>query len=229
MKRWIKYQSVGANNNSIANRLRKKRMGIVKDLMERKFSDILRNGGTIRTLDIGGTYSYWKSMHFEYFDRMDITIVNIIPIDIPDDASNVRSIVGDATNLSEFNDQSFDFVFSNSCIEHVGKMDEWKKMASEMKRLSKVIYLQTPNRYFPIEPHFLFPMYQFLPESIRIAMLRRFVLGHMRKRPDKEQAREAVNSINLLSLKDLNTLFPESKIYRERLWGLTKSFMVIME
>lgn len=86
---------------------------------------------------------------------------------IPPEYDNISSVSGDATDLREYEDKSFNLVFSNSVIEHVGDFTAQRKMAKEMMRVGKHCYLQTPNRYFPLEPHFLFPCFQFLPIRLR--------------------------------------------------------------
>ncbi len=62
-----------------------------------------------------------------------------------------------------FADQSFDLVFSNSVIEHVGSRDTQARFASEIARVGKLFWLQTPNRYFPIEQHLWTPLVHWLP------------------------------------------------------------------
>ncbi|MBC8844888.1 class I SAM-dependent methyltransferase, partial [Escherichia coli] len=75
-----------------------------------------------------------------------------------------------ATDLSEIDDQQFDIVFSNSVIEHLYTWENQEKMAKEVLRVGKYHFIQTPNYWFPIEPHWVFPFFQFLPKSIRIRL-----------------------------------------------------------
>lgn len=96
-------------------------------------------------------------------------------------------------------------------------------MAAEVQRVGKNYYIQTPNYWFPIEPHFVFPFFQFLPKSVRIHLLMNFNLGNFRKFEYKNQAANIVDEIKLLSSKELKLLFPSSKLYREKIFGLTKS------
>jgi Methyltransferase domain len=44
-------------------------------------------------------------------------------------------------------------------------------------RVAKRYFVQTPNRYFPIEPHFLFSGFQFLPLPVKRWLLMLFSLG----------------------------------------------------
>ncbi|MGL1255153.1 methyltransferase domain-containing protein, partial [Vibrio parahaemolyticus] len=71
-----------------------------------------------------------------------------------------QSITGNATDLSGINDQQFDIVFSNSVIEHLYTWENQEKMAKEVLRVGKYHFIQTPNYWFPIEPHWVFPFFQ---------------------------------------------------------------------
>ena len=80
-------------------------------------------------------------------------------------------------------------------------------------------YVQTPNRWFPIEPHYQLPLFQFLPRRVRMALNRRFTLGW--------QAKGQWEEITLLSARDLKRLFPGAEIHREKVLGLTKSLIAV--
>ena len=123
-------------------------------------------------------------------------------------------------------DASFDVVFSNSVIEHVGTYQDQIQMAKEVRRVGKRYFVQTPNKYFPLEPHFLFPLFQFLPINIRVLLLQNFKLGWFSKTPDKVKAREIVESIRLLDKREFISLFPNAELYEEKIFGMTKSFVV---
>jgi hypothetical protein len=111
-------------------------------------------------------------------------------------------------------------------IEHVGGLKDQHRMADEIKRVGKRYFIQTPNLYFPMEPHFLFPMFQFFPLWLKIWLISHYDLGWYVKTPEKEKALEIVKSIRLLCKKELYELFPGAIIYREKFLGLTKSFIV---
>jgi Methyltransferase domain len=132
-------------------------------------------------------------------------------------APNVTVVQGDATKLP-FADGEFDVAFSNSVIEHV-PLELQPAFASEIQRVATRYFVQTPNRYFPIEPHYQLPLFQFLPEGVRKALNRRFTLGW--------QARGQWEQIDLLSSSDLGRLFPDAEIHRERILGLSKSLIAV--
>jgi hypothetical protein len=98
-------------------------------------------------------------------------------------------------------------------------------MAEEVRRVGKRYFVQTPNRYFPLEPHFLFPFFQFLPIKVRVWLLQNFKLGWIEKTPDLQKATEIVESIRLLGKREFLSLFPHAHLYEEKVFGMTKSFV----
>lgn len=80
---------------------------------------------------------------------------------------DVQPLAGDATDLREFGDSSFDVVFSNSVIEHLFTFENQRRMAREVQRVGKAFWVQTPNFWFPMEPHFHVPGWQWMPRDTR--------------------------------------------------------------
>jgi SAM-dependent methyltransferase len=118
--------------------------------------------------------------------------------------------------MPKFDTGSFDVVFSNSVIEYVGAFSDQERMASEVLRVGKRYYVQTPNRFFPIEPHFLLPGFQFLPRWMKVAMIQRFALGWYDRAATREEACCLADEIRLLRRGELRRLFPGGKIMEER-------------
>ena len=202
--------------SSISTRLRRRRFS--------RFTKLLGLlPGRLRILDVGGTESFWRNMGV--FDaRVEIVLLNL---DAPSPTmANVRSRRGDARDLSQFADGSFDIVFSNSVIEHVGGRADQQLMAAEIRRVARRYFVQTPNYFFPFEPHFLTPGFQFLPVAARAWLVRRFRLGWFAREPDLQRSLEIADSIRLLTRSELREMFPGATIASERFCGLTKSFMV---
>lgn len=112
-------------------------------------------------VDLGGSPATWAGLTFP--ER--ITIVNLKER-APDTALDGRShyVRADAL-LTPFPDQVFDLAFANSVIEHVGDTKQQETFASEMLRLGKRVYCQTPNRWFPVEPHYLALLVHWLPRN----------------------------------------------------------------
>ena len=203
--------------NSLASRMRSKRA----QRFQKAIEAIPR---PLNILDVGGDQAVWESIGFVDQPDIWITLLNIERRETS--YKNVVSILGDARNMHEFRNGQFDVVYSNSVIEHVGGIEDMRKMAREIQRVGKWYFIQTPNLYFPIEPHFVFPLFQFLPISWRVYLVRHFNLGWIRREPDRERAEREVRSINLLSKTQLRSLFPDANVAAERFFGFTKSFMV---
>ena len=73
-------------------------------------------------------------------------------------------MAGDGRALP-FRDEAFDVVFSNSVIEHVGDAASQRRFAREVARVGRAYWVQTPNRWFPVEQHLLTPLVHWLPKS----------------------------------------------------------------
>src|SRR5882757_2100604 len=107
----------------------------------------------VNVLDVGGTTAYWLDLEPVWHGRpITFTLVNLQPEPIAD--PRFRSLVADCRNLDQFADNAFDVVHSNSVIEHVGRWGDMRRMAHEVRRLAPRYFVQTPNFWFPIEPHF---------------------------------------------------------------------------
>jgi hypothetical protein len=206
------------NKQSFAYRARRKRLAHLLELIDAAPKPL-------RILDVGGTDSFWKMMELDERDDLRFTVLNIFPAEQPDE--RFRWIVGDARDLSQFGDGEFDLVFSNSVIEHVGGFADQQRMADEIRRVGQRYFVQTPNRYFPIEPHFLFPGFQFLPERTKVFLLKRFKLGWYPKAQTEEEAVGYAREIQLLNRREFTQLFPDARMIDERVAGLVKSFMAV--
>ena len=202
--------------DSMASRMRRKRFALFLSLLESV-------EGPVRILDIGGTQQFWNVMMGSEPTRLRITLLNVVHQTVS--SSAFVSAVGDARHLEGIGDGEFDVVFSNSVIEHVGTYEDQRRMADEVRRVGKRYFVQTPNRRFPIEPHFLFPFFQYLPVAARAWLLSSFNVGWYRRIPDKQAARREVESIQLLTRSRFAKLFPGATLYEEKILGLTKSFV----
>lgn len=201
---------------SISSRMRSRR--------RRRFLEMLA-GRSVRLLDIGGTNRFWESWGLAGDPRISITLLN----QAPDEGHhpNITSVVGAATDVWQFENGSFDIVFSNSTIEHLFTFDAQQAMAREVRRLAPSYYVQTPNFWFPIEPHFLTLGWQYLPTRVRVEILRRRSMGLRGRTPDPAAARRVVEEIRLLRPSEMRLLFPDAELWRERVGPLVKSLVAI--
>jgi hypothetical protein len=169
-------------------------------------------------LDVGGTFTFWEGT------IRKVTIVN--PLMQPGTVGNVACVPGDGRKLP-FKDKSFSLVFSNSVIEHMSKSD-MKNFASELIRVGRAVYCQTPNRWFPYDTHYIAFFWHWWPRLLHNYFIARYLTGWgWVFKPDRKHVEEWANEVNLLGEKDLRSLFPDCRIEEERFLGMTKSFVVI--
>ena len=175
----------------------------------------------MRVLDLGGTVEWWRRAA----DRPShVTVVNLLEPGTPD-LPWVTPLLGDACDPPPIvTEGTYDLVFSNSLIEHVGGHAKRTALAQVVRDSAPCHWVQTPYRYFPVEPHFLFPGFQFLPLAARARILQGWPLVHT-----KPQGRiGAINTAQwteLLSGTELRAYFPDSVVLHERVAGLTKSLI----
>jgi hypothetical protein len=122
--------------------------------------------------------------------------------------------------------QPFDLVFSNSLIEHLGGHRPRRRFADLVASLAPRHVIQTPYRYFPIEPHWMFPGFQFLPVSARCRLAPRWKMG-MTYEWERRAATNEVMGTELLTVSDMRAYFPDSKIIFERVGTVPKSMLAI--
>jgi SAM-dependent methyltransferase len=198
-------------------RLRKRRFLFFKELL----SAIPR---PVTILDVGGSPWFWESMGFHKENDIRLTLVNLMRLET--DQPNFNSIVQDARDMRQFKDKEFDIVFCNSLFEHIVDADDRALISNEIRRVAKRYFIQTPNRYFPIEPHSFMPFFQFFPLRLKIWLLAHLDMGWYKKLKDKDKAREVADSVRLLDRKEIKGLFPEASVYEEKFLWLTKSFVM---
>ncbi|OEK06754.1 class I SAM-dependent methyltransferase [Roseivirga misakiensis] len=207
--------AISENKNSLGSKFRQKRFRYFLKLLSSVESD------PIRILDVGGKESFWVLNQFHQRKDVQITLLNLEASDLKYD--NFSSVRGDATDLSEYAENSFDLVFSNSVIEHLHSFENQIKMAKECQRVGIKHFIQTPNRYFFMEPHYLLPFFQFLPKKLQYFILTKTKVSRLKKW-NASFARQYIDEIRLMSKSEMSKLFPGSILYREKFLWMSKSF-----
>jgi len=174
-------------------------------------------------LDVGGTWRWWKDMQP---CTSQITIVNLDATHQSEvEQAGYRFMAADGCALP-FADQSFDLSFSNSVIEHVGDASARQRFAHEMLRCGRSLYLQTPNKWFFVEPHLIAPFIHWLPFALTRRLVRWCSIWGWVNRPDQATIDAFLKDINLVDRTELEALFPGCQIGAEKFLGMTKSFIV---
>ncbi len=188
----------------------------------RVFAQAFEITGQTRVLDVGGTPELWGLLPVQ----PRVTILNL-PRAAPGRSS--FDLVFASGCALPFADRSFDIAFSNSVIEHVGDPASQRRFADEIRRVARGYFVQTPNRWFPVEPHLLTPLIHFLPPSWQGPIVRRFTVWQWMERPSEDRRAfyiaHYLNDIRLLSHGDMSRLFPDATVLRERWLGWTKSLI----
>jgi Methyltransferase domain len=184
-----------------------------------RFEEIFALPPGTRIIDLGGTSEIWNLVR----TPLDITIVNLPGADARKKSLKSHHrftfVEGDATRLHEYADNSFDIVFSNSVIEHVGGEENERKFASETRRLAPSYFVQTPSVYFPIEVHTGMPFWWIIP---------RFIRARVHKRWEKTLPawNEMIAGTTVLSRHQLQSYFQDGTMGTERVLGIPKSYYV---
>jgi Methyltransferase domain len=174
-------------------------------------------------IDLGGTAETWLRADVR---PASVHVVNLEP-EAPSRVPWIRSDQADACDLpAHIRSASYDLVFSNAVIEHVGGHAQRMKFAKAVHRLAPRHWIQTPYRYFPIEPHWLFPGFQFLPVTVRARISQSWPLTHTRS-IGREQGLSAAMGVELIGRSEMAFYFPASVLKSERMAGLVKSLIAI--
>jgi SAM-dependent methyltransferase len=178
-----------------------------------------------RVLDLGGGGFFWRLAVELGLPIPKVMIINLQPQqeELP---ASVRWVVGDA-RASGFADSTFDVVFCNSLIEHMGAREEQVRLANEVRRLGRCYFVQTPDKRFPVEPHFLTPFVHWFPKQVRIRIIRNFTIRGLLSRPSPDRCRRIADEISLLSPTDMRELFPDGEMFVERFAGIPKTIIAV--
>ena len=213
------------NKKSFSARARAKRVKLFADYLSR----LKENNLTV--LDIGGTINFWK-MNADFIPQNLIKAIDVV--NLPPSKQKSMEINGIELNMYEGNAldlktlrlNHYDIVHSNSVIEHVGNLKQQLIMANSVKKLGRFYWVQTPAKYFPIEPHFYVPFFSYLPLWVRTLLHKNFDLGFMRKEADWLKARIACEQTRLLTKSELRAIFSNYRIIDEKFSFLIKSHIV---
>lgn len=177
-------------------------------------------------VDFGGSTYHWERLDYPG----EVTIVNRDAEELRQTEATPRRVyrfvVADATSTG-LGDRSADLAFSNSVIEHVGDLADQRRFASEMLRVGRGVWCQTPNRRFFFETHLMAAFVHYLPLEWQVRLVRNFTLWGWMHRPTRDQARAYLAITRLLTRREMAELFPGCEILTERFFGLAKSFIAL--
>lgn len=210
---------------SLGSRLRARRIAPLLRMVE----DVYARRGAVRIIDIGGTPTYWNILPAGFLDKhnVHITLVNLPGTGLDSRHGRFDVVEADGCDLGRFADHSFDIAHSNSVIEHVGDWSRQVTFGSEIARVASVYFVQTPNFWFPFEPHAMTPIFHWLPRRARVWLVMHHALGHWPKSETERDALAIVDGVRLLRKRQLRELLPSAAITTEWFLGLPKSLVAI--
>jgi len=146
----------------------------------RLFLELFEPGPATTVLDVGVTNAtFGEGSTDNFFEARypwpaQITAVGDTELDRFRAAfPQVRAVQADGRRLP-FADGEFDLGFSNAVVEHVaGGRDGQRRFVGELFRVARRVFVTTPNRWFPVDPHTLVPFAHWLPERARAGVARR--------------------------------------------------------
>lgn len=199
----------------------------------RVFRDTFAIGPATRILDLGG--SDGARIQRLVPGHRNIWVAEIDPVNVQRaERRGLHGLLVDPHGRIPIDDGFFDVVHCNSVIEHVTvpRAEVWdcvdgfdrraraaqERFAAEIKRVGRRYFVQTPNRWFPVEAHTWLPLLGWLPRRWQIAAIRL---------ANRFWVKPSAPDFRLLDAHQLAELFPEARIVRERVAGLTKSLIAI--
>jgi hypothetical protein len=211
-----------SDENSIRYKLREARSRHVKGIID----TIYASNGSCRIVDIGGEENYWRVFGYDYLSARNVTITLVNLNRTETTEPMINAVVGDGCDMP-FADNSFDLAHSNSVVEHVGSWEKMVAFADEVVRLAPSYFVQTPNFWFPYEPHLSTPLIHYLPKTIQAKLALKLQLNAETKMNSRAEADDFIKHNSMLSYRQMRKLFPDCEILRERFLGITKSLMAI--
>lgn len=181
---------------------------------------LVQQHGEIRVLDAGGRAEYWNMLSPALAARVHLTILNYGE-DLADYSTHAaphlrfETVVGDACAMPQYAERAFHLVHSNSAIEHVGGYMRMLSFANEVRRVGQAYYVQTPNVWFPIDPHVAFPFLHWLPDPLRLWCYRKFPVG-LAGRSDFARAAAILDDWRMIDAATMRALFPDARHSAER-------------
>jgi hypothetical protein len=194
------------------------------------FHRVIQPTPTMRILDLGAQIDPDGVQGGQFIDRYPwkkaLSALNISPEHIQcirEHYPDVDARVGDARCLP-WPDKSFDVVWSNAVIEHVGGLKDQQSMAREIMRVANRWFVTTPNRWYPFEFHLRLPLVTWLPWHGYLRCGRIVSYNHVCGRYMRGLQPEP---LRLLSAAEMARLFPGSRIIKQRVTFMAETLIAV--
>lgn len=198
-----------------------------REKRHQRFAETMAQPAIGRMLDVGGCPGDWHGRGTVVHHVDCLNLVAPDPTRPPPDSPSIASIQGDGRHLP-FEDASYEVVYSNSVIEHVGNHDDQAAFAREILRVGRRIWVQTPAWECPVEPHYLGLFVHWIPAALRWPFIRWTTVIGLTGAAGGEGLRNIMRTTRLLRKREFAAMFPGCEIWTERLfWIFPKSHVAI--
>lgn len=169
-----------------------------REKMYRLFEEALLPQPTDEVLDLGATpdSTLADSNFFEkrYPYKNKITVASIENCSsLVKEYGLKKFVYNEPKQKLPFGDLDFQILFCSAVLEHVGSREDQLFFLKECLRVSKKVFITTPNRYFPLEMHTFIPFLHWLPWQLFQKICKVIKGGFWAD----------INNLNLLSRKDI--------------------------
>jgi hypothetical protein len=201
------------------------------------FIDRLQPSATDKIIDLGGGKGGYMAQILPHRDNVTIADVDPGMLKTAADTYGFGTVRLDGSATFPIVDREYDVVFCSSVIEHItgprdiifditdskefaaSAREAQASFAAEIRRIGKRYFVQTPYKYFPVEPHSFLPFFiVWLPRRWQIKLLAFF---------GKHWIKTVQADFRLLTIREMHELFPDAEILLERYCGLVKSIVAI--
>ncbi len=190
-----------------------------------------------RILDLGGDDGGHIAQILPF--REGVVVADISPESLrrASDLFGFETLLLDESGRIPEPEQSFDIVFCSSVIEHAtvdkvvletymttaafekAAFERQTVLSREVRRVGKAYFVQTPNKHFVIESHTWLPgLIVLLPRAAQIRLIRSL---------NRWWPKKSSPDWHLLTFQQMQRLFPDAHVVRERWLGMTKSLIAI--
>ena len=173
-------------------------------------------GEGVKILDVGGQVDRaGQQLVDSHPYKRNLTVLNMRASYLDEIARNYPEVSveqGDARKLP-YPDKSFDLVYSNAVIEHVGDWQDQMAMAREVMRVGRNWFVTTPNRWYPFEFHMRLPLVSWLPYTWMQKVGSVWSYNHGEKRYRSGQNYR----LRLLTQREMRKLFPGARVIPVRI------------
>jgi len=189
----------------------------------------------VRIIDLGGTVAMWERWGLSTDDDLRIDLANNFSMDTNyRDALSRSKIISkvkvDVSDLSAIDYARYDIVFSNSMLEHLSDPEQQRSVARKICESQRPYFIQVPNKYSLVDPHFAHPLAPFFaawPRALQIRALRISGLNGGKRAQSLMQAEERLRYYRPLSVSEMKSFFGDAQILIDKNFGIPMSIIAM--